>query len=264
VIPLALPVFLVLVAQGPAAAEPAAQTPGPSPSETESVTPPLQGEAEAVVVEVAPVPEPEPVQFNTSELIDDLVTFQFLDPDDEFWLPRRGARFELSGFVGGEAAIVGLSTDRIPTLGGTTVTVVAAYYPTDNLSIVIGTRSYLGLDGIPATGTTASAVISPITGVRYDLVREGRFSLLWDLYSGPSVFIFAALDDDPTSLATAGFGGELGSALALRYSLGPMTGELRFLAGGRAGATSIANTLSPSGIFSSAFVGAELGVTWSR
>lgn len=203
-------------------------------------------------------------QSELDSLLDDVFSLRWLDPQDPYWTPRRGARFEVSAFVGGEGAFAALAPDRLPTVGGINFQSVARYYPVDRLAVVVGGRSYFGLDGVPATGTTASSVFSLVTGVRYDLVRENRFSLLWDLYSGPSVYVFTDLSSTKIEDASFAIGGEMGSGLALRYTLGPFTGELRGLAGGRAGATSNPfQRASDSGPFSSLYVGVDSGISWS-
>jgi hypothetical protein len=215
--------------------------------------------------------EHEAVGDAADSVVDDILTGAWLDPDDPFWEPRRGERVELALFLGGEGAMAGVVSDRLPTLGGMNVDAVLRYYPVDRLAVVVGARTYVGLDGIPAPGTTASTVITGITGVRYDLVRENRFSLLWDLYSGPSVYLFsdlvtAANDALTTNNPKYSIGGEMGTALALRYSLGPFTGELRGLFGGRAGATVSSferEGAGGSGPFSALYAGLDLGVTWS-
>jgi hypothetical protein len=205
-------------------------------------------------------------------IVDDLLTGAWLDPDAPFWDPRRGERIELAVFLGGEGAMTGFAPDRLPTLGGGNVDVVVRYYPVDRLAVVLGGRAYHGLDGVPAPGTTAASVLTGMTGVRYDLVRENRFSLLWDLYSGPSVYLFSDLVTATNDALTTGepkysLGGEMGTALALRYSLGPFTGELRGLFGGRAGATvstfDRGDAAVGSGPFSALYSGLDLGVTWS-
>ncbi len=187
----------------------------------------------------------------------------WLDPQDPEWAPRRGARWELSALVGGEGAFEALQSDTLPTIGGVVLNLLARYYPVDRLAIVLGARGYGGLDGVPAAGTTASTVVSAITGVRYDLVREGRFSLLWDLYSGPSLYLFGDVAQFTNTSAFA-IGGEMGTALAFRYSIGPVTGEARGLVGGRAGAT--ANPFqraNAAGPFSAVYAGIDVGGTWS-
>lgn len=215
--------------------------------------------------------EKEQVGDVTDSVIDDILTGAWLDPDDPFWAPRRGERFELSLLLGGEGSLGGVAPDKLPTLGGVVVNGIVRYYPVDRLAVIIGGRAYFGLDGAPATGTTASSVVSAITGVRYDLVREKRFSLLWDLYSGPSLYVFADIAGEDDSLSTGApvysVGGEMGTALAMRYSLGPFTGELRGLVGGRAGATASPFQRSGyeggSGPFSSLYAGLDFGATWS-
>jgi hypothetical protein len=205
--------------------------------------------------------------------VDTVLSGAWLDPDDPFWAPRRGERIELALFLGGEGATSGLVPDRLPTLGGLNIDAALRYYPVDRLAVVLGGRIYLGLDGVPAPGTTAATVLSGTTGVRYDLVRENRFSLLWDLYSGPSIYVFSDLATASDRALTAkelrySIGGEMGTALAMRYSLGPWTGELRGLFGGRAG--SVVSSFRRdedgavvSGPFSSVYSGVDVGVTWS-
>jgi hypothetical protein len=166
--------------------------------------------------------------------------------------------------VGGEGAFSGFAPDRLPSVGGITFQSVGRYYPVDRLAVVAGGRGYFGLDGVPATGTTASTVFSTVTGVRYDLVRENRFSLLWDLYSGPSVYVFTDFVSTKIEQTAYAIGGEMGSGLTLRYTLGPFTGELRGLVGGRAGATSNPfQRADGSGPFSALYIGVDSGVTWS-
>ena len=215
--------------------------------------------------------EKEEVGEVTDSVIDDILTGAWLDPDDAFWAPRRGERIEFSVLLGGEGSLGGVAPDKVPTIGGVVVNGIFRYYPVDRLAVIFGGRGYFGLDGAPASGTTASSVISGITGVRYDLVREQRFSLLWDLYSGPSFYVFADLASD-NSLRTQGtavisVGGEMGTALAMRYSLGPFTGEVRGLVGGRAGATASplqrSSSQGGSGPFSSLYAGIDFGTTWS-
>jgi hypothetical protein len=196
--------------------------------------------------------------------VDDLFAGRWLDPSEPYWSPRRGKRFEISLLLGGEAAFEAVSTDKLPSLGGGVLNWVGRYYPVDRLAVVFGGRTYLGLDGVPATGTTAASVVSLITGIRYDLVREGRFSLMCDLFSGPSLYAFADL---PENLALGDLvgaaGGEMGAGLALRYSVGPFTGEARGVVGARAGAA--ANPFGgTAGPFSAVYAGVELGGTWSR
>lgn len=207
----------------------------------------------------------------TDSVIDDILTGAWLDPKAPYWAPRRGQRFELGVRLGGEGSFAALAPGRLPTIGGVVFDGVARYYPVDRLAVIIGVRSYFGVDGIPAAGTTASTVVSGITGVRYDLVREKRFSLLWDLYSGPSLFAVGELDKVADNIIVAAtnlsVGGEMGTALAMRYSIGPFTGELRGLVGGRAGASaspfSRPSGEGGSGPFSALYAGADLGVTWS-
>jgi hypothetical protein len=229
---------------------------------------------EAASASTPAVPVDAGAAAGASDFVDDLLTGAWLDPADPFWAPRRGERLELALFVGGEGATSGVVPDRLPTLGGLNVDTALRYYPVDRLAVVLGGRVYLGLDGVPAPGTTAATVLSATTGVRYDLVRENRFSLLWDLYSGPSVYLFSdlatAADDALTAKALRySIGGEMGTALALRYSLGPFTGELRGLFGGRAGSAVSSfrrddDGAVVSGPFSSLYTGVDVGLTWSR
>ncbi len=206
---------------------------------------------------------PAPEAADLEAMARDAFAGTWLDPQEPEWAPRRGERWEASVLVGGEGAFEALQSDALPTIGGVVVNLLGRYYPVDRLAVVFGVRGYGGLDGAPAVGTTASTVLSAVTGVRYDLVREGRFSLLWDLYSGPSLYGFADLAalTDVTALA---IGGEMGTALAFRYSIGPVTGEARGLIGGRAGAT--ANPFQrayDAGPFSAVYAGVDLGGTWS-
>lgn len=208
-------------------------------------------------------PPASPEAVDVEALVQDAFAGTWLDPQEPEWAPRRGERWEASVLVGGEGAFEALQSDALPTLGGVVVNVLGRYYPVDRLAVVFGVRAYGGLDGVPAVGTTASTVLSAVTGVRYDLVREGRFSLLWDLYSGPSMYGFADLAA-LTDLTALAIGGEMGTALAFRYSIGPFTGEARGLVGGRAGAT--ANPFQrayDAGPFSSVYAGVDVGGTWS-
>jgi hypothetical protein len=191
-----------------------------------------------------------------------LLSGAWLDPPGAFWRPRRGARTEVSAFLGGEAGLGELGTlDRIPSIGGTTVSGMARYYPVDRLAIQIGSRGYLGV-AEPAAGTTAQTVIAPFAGVRWDLVRENRFSLLTDIASGPAVFLFADLLG--AFGAAWALGAEATAAVTFRYSLGPITGELRTFVGGRVGqAQQIGRPSFAVGPFSALYAGSDLGVTWS-
>lgn len=193
----------------------------------------------------------------------DALAGTWLDPQEPEWDPRRGERWELGVLIGGEGAFEALQSGSLPSVGGVVLNLLGRYYPVDRLAVVLGTRGYAGLDGVPAAGTTASTVLSAITGVRYDLVREGRFSLLWDLYSGPSLYVFADVEE-LTNTTEVAIGGEMGTALAFRYSVGPFTGEARGLVGGRAGAT--ANPFqraNDAGPFSAVYAGVDVGGTWS-
>lgn len=196
-------------------------------------------------------------------LVRNMLAGTWLDPQDPEWAPRRGERWEASLLVGGEGAFEALQSNALPTIGGVVVNALGRYYPVDRLAIVFGGRGYGGLDGVPAAGTTAATVVSAVTGVRWDLVRENRFSLLWDLYSGPSLYLFADVAGltDTTALA---IGGEMGTALAFRYSIGPFTGEARGLIGGRAGATTNPfQRAYAAGPFSAVYAGVDVGGTWS-
>ncbi len=195
--------------------------------------------------------------------LDDLFAGRWLDPKEPYWAPRRGQRFEISVLVGGEAAFGAVQPAlKLPTIGGIVLNGVGRYYPVDRLAVVFGGRTYVGLDGVPAAGTTASSVASLITGIRYDLVRENRFSLLWDLYSGPSLYVFADLPS--VQERTVALGGEMGTALAFRYSIGPFTGEARGVVGGRAGASSSPfQRAGDAGPFSAIYAGVDVGGTWS-
>jgi hypothetical protein len=186
----------------------------------------------------------------------------WIDPQGEFWAPRRGSRTELSLFLGGEGSLGELgSLDEIPSIGGSTITAAGRYYPVDRLAIVVGSKGYLGV-AEPAPGTTAETVVSPFFGLRWDLVREGRFSLLTDVTSGPALFLFA---DVLGALGAAwAIGAESSVAATLRYSLGPWTAELRTFAGGRVGtANEIGRPGFEVGPFSALYLGADVGVTWS-
>lgn len=203
-------------------------------------------------------------ELDLDELVANLFAGTWLDPEEPYWDPRRGERIEVGLNLGGEGAFSALSPDKLPSIGGVVLNAVVRYYPVDRLAVVLGGRTYLGVDGVPATGTTASSVASLITGIRYDLVRENRFSLLWDLYSGPSLYVFADLPELDAAVASVALGGEMGTGLAMRYSIGPLTGEARGLVGGRAGASSTPfQRAGDAGPFSSVYAGFDLGLTWS-
>jgi hypothetical protein len=56
----------------------------------------------------------------------------------------------------------------------------------------------------------------------------------------------------------------MGTALTLRYLVGPVMGEARGLVGARAGATSSPfQRAGEAGPFSSVYAGFDLGLTWS-
>lgn len=245
--------LVVLVAAFAVATASTASTAAPA-----TATAPAPSADAPVLIEQDGVAPPSP-----DSLVDDLFAGRWLDPSEPYWKPRRGERGELSLLLGGEAAFAAVASDKLPSLGGMVLNVVGRYYPVDRLAVVVGGRSYLGLDGVPATGTTASSVISLIAGIRYDLVRENRFSLMWDLYSGPSLYAFADLPEDlALGSAVGAAGGEMGTGLALRYSIGPITGEARGVVGGRAGAA--ANPFGgTAGPFSAAYAAVEFGLTWS-
>ena len=115
----------------------------------------------------------------------------------------------------------------------------------------------------PATLDTCDLRISQYREVSIRLIDpalENRFSLLWDIYSGPAVFVVSNLVEQPTTA----LGIEAGTALALRYTLGPLTGEARGVVGGRAGATTTPfPEAEEGGPFSLLYAGGELGLTWS-
>lgn len=190
------------------------------------------------------------------------LTGRWIDPPGPFWAPRRGARSEVSLFVGGEAALGELGTlDHIPSIGGATITGAARYYPVDRLAIALGAKGYLGL-AEPAAGTAAETVLAPFAGVRWTLVRENRFSLLADVNSGPALFLFADLLGAPS--AAWAVGGEAQAAATFRYSLGPWTVELRGFVGGRVGeAQQIGRPGFDVGPFSALYAGVDTGITWS-
>lgn len=236
----------------------------------------LLGAMLMVVFTAAPARAVEVLE-TTDAIVEDVILETWLDPHDPFWQPRRGERLELFVANGGEGSFRGVAPDQLPTLGGIVVSGGLRYYPRarrddlpdpDRLALTLGLRAYVGLNGVPATGTTASTVVSGVTGVRYDLVRENRFSLLWDLYSGPSVYVFADIDDSGLSSAGATYsiGGEMGTALAMRYSLGPIAAEVRGFLGGRAGASTgrvTTSVVEEGGAFSALYAGLDLGLTWS-
>lgn len=198
----------------------------------------------------------------------------WLDPPGEFWAVRRGARFELSFFLGGEAAAGKIQPGDISVItdfGGVVLMPTARWYPVDQVAMMAGVRGFLGLGQERAAGTSAQTVLTPFFGVRYDLVKEGRLSFLIDVYSGPAAFVFANLTDAET---TAGLldrvipqwalGAEIGGGLVGRYTLGPTTFELRGTVGGRAGSASdIARPSGEVGPFSAFYAGVDLGITGS-
>jgi len=197
----------------------------------------------------------------------DIVTGAWLDPPGEFWAPRRGKRAEVAAFLGGEAALAEVApTDvRIPTFGGTALTLALRYFPVDSTAVVLGSKGYFGIES-PAAGTGAGTVISPYIGVRYLLLSEQRFSLMVDVNLGPTAFLFV----DPTRPESANpfeaqwaVGMEAGGGLAARYALGPWVFELRGLVGGRGGsAKELGGPTGAAGPFSALYGGLDLGVTW--
>lgn len=190
------------------------------------------------------------------------LTGQWIDPPGAFWAPRRGARTEVSLFVGGEAGLGEIGTlDHIPSIGGVTVTGAARYYPVDRLAIALGAKGYLGL-AEPAAGSAAETVLTPFAGVRWTLVQENRFTLLADVNSGPALFLFADLFGAPS--AAWAVGGEAQAAASMRYTLGPWTVELRAFFGGRVGeAQQIGRPGFDVGPFSALYAGVDTGITWS-
>ncbi len=188
-----------------------------------------------------------------------------LDPSGDFWAPRRGPHTELSVHLGPEGSLADFGgLDKRPQPSGLSLTVSGRYYPVGRLAISAQVRNFFGFDGF-AAGTGAQTVISPLIGVRWDLVREGRFSLLVDVYSGPAFFAFADIVGALESLdARWALGAEFGAALPLRYSLGPFTFELRPTAGLRAGSASdIGRPTGDVGPFTAMYAGIDVGVTWS-
>jgi hypothetical protein len=188
----------------------------------------------------------------------------WLDPKDPLLAPRSGARLELAPYLGVEGSFSGFQPNKLPTIGGASLTIVGRYYPVDRLAVTFGARTYFGLDGIPASGTTTTSVMSTLAGIRYDLVRERRFSLVCDLYSGPSMFAIADIIDlsSTTRLVTA-IGIEMGGALVVRYSFGPAVFEVRGLAGGRVGRPGVNPNASDvsSSPFSAVYIGGDVGVS---
>lgn len=218
---------------------------------------------EANTAQAADTERPTFFGVDVDALVDEIVSLRFLDPAGPEWAPRSGERLELAVLLGGEAAGAGLSPDKLPTLGGVVLTGLGRYYPVDRMAVMFGTRTYLGVDRTPAAGTRTSQVVTAMAGARYDLVRENRFSLLWDLYSGPSLYVFADTSDllGPGAVAV---GGEMGTGLALRYSIGPFNGEARGIVGARAGASnSPFRRAFAAGPFSAVYAGVDVGASWS-
>ncbi|MFZ9886676.1 MAG: hypothetical protein ACO3JL_04150 [Myxococcota bacterium] len=186
----------------------------------------------------------------------------FLDPPGEYWLPRSGARTELSLFAGAEGSLGELGTlNRIPSTGGATLTGFLRLYPVDRLALTLGAKSYLGPTS-PAAGSAAQTVLTPLAGARWVLVRERRFSLQADVASGPAFFAFADVTNEGGGAVA--IGAEAQGAASLRYSLGPWTAELRGVTGGRIGeARQIGRPSFEVGPFSALYAGVELGLTFS-
>lgn len=187
---------------------------------------------------------------------------QLLDPPGAAFAPKRGQRLELSMLMGGESPVGTFPQESLnPEWGGVTVTTVLRYYAVDRLAVQCGVKGYLGIDS-PAAGTEAATVLTPLCGARYDLLRENRFTLLGEVFSGPSFLVFGDLSQlfGPQTA----IGAELGGAIAARYSIGPLTAELRVVVGGRAGGAGPADTPgAEDGPFSAAYGGGDLGLTWS-
>ncbi len=196
-----------------------------------------------------------------------------LDPQGDFWAPRRGPRTELAVSLGPEGSLAELGgPEGLPQPTGLNLSFFARYYPVGRLAITAEVRNFLGLGGV-AAGTGAATVISPMLGVRWALIREARFSFLLDVYSGPAFFAYSG----PAFFAFADLAGaleslnakwaaglEFGIALPFRYSLGPFTFELRPNAGLRAGsATDIGRPSGDVGPFSALYGGVDAGLTWS-
>ena len=172
--------------------------------------------------------------------------------------PQRGARAEVSLWLGGEAPFADLGAlERLPSVGGTVLGGALRYYPVDRLAVAIGLRGYLGF-GAPASGTTAAGVLTPYAGVRWDLVRQGSFSLLTDVTSGPAFFVFSDRD-----FTTRAVGMEANTGLSARYSFAATTFELRSTVGFRVGeASSIGRPRFDVGPFSAVYLAVDLGVTF--
>jgi len=188
-----------------------------------------------------------------------------LDPKGEFWVPRRGPRLEASFFLGAESSFGDISgLDDIPQPTGISWTAAGRYYPVSRLALSLNLKGFFGLDA-PAAGTSAATVVSGLTGVRWDLITENRFSVLVDVYSGPALFAYADVTDVLKDvLASWALGAEFGAAVTFRYTLGPFTGELRALTGIRSGAArDIGRPTTDVGPFSAVYAGADVGVTWS-
>ncbi len=216
--------------------------------------------------------------------VEEFFAGNWLDPPGQFWAPRRGKRLELALFIGPEGSLGAVSPAEIgfDAIGGGVGQLVLRWYPVvDHVAVIFTPKVYLGFNNQPAAGTAASTVFSPMVGVRYDLVKENRLSLLVDVMSGPTGFIFAGPDSvelldvfappesnlllDPDKIRTAvALGAELMGAVAARYSLGPATLESRLLLGGRVGsAQEIGRPAGDVGPFSSLYAGVDLGITFS-
>ncbi len=191
-----------------------------------------------------------------------------LDPQGDFWAPRRGPRNELAISFGPEGSLAELGgPEGLPQPTGLNFSIAGRHYPVGRLAITAQIRNFIGLGGV-AAGTGAATVISPMLGVRWDLIREARFSFLIDVYSGPAFFAFADVADITNILdsltAKWAAGLEFGIALPIRYELGPFTFELRPNAGLRAGSASdIGRPSGDVGPFSALYAGIDVGLTWS-
>ncbi len=200
---------------------------------------------------------------STDEVIKYFFSGVWLDPQGPAWAPRRGARTDLSISTGFEAPVGDVfPAGVIPPTAGSTMTTEMRFFPLERTAVVVGGRGYFGLDSTPAAGTTAATVLSPFMGMRSELVRENRFTLSWDLHSGPAFFVFGEFAD--AFRASWALGAELGTALDFSYSLGPICAEGRLFVGGRAGSlTEFGATDAISKPFSTFYGGGDLGLTWT-
>ena len=99
--------------------------------------------------------EMDQVGETTDNVVDDILTGAWLDPEDPYWAPRRGQRFELAVLIGGEGALGGFAPDKLPTIGGVVVNGIGRYYPVDRLAVIFGGRAYFGLELLGPLGVTA-------------------------------------------------------------------------------------------------------------